>query len=122
VQQLATLKSRPHTPTTSQALLEDLSLSLSLCVQISSLCFPFSVIAANAMPGICTRCQTCAWKNVVSAGNFTQISKAFLLMLLQKEKFLNVIGFSFLWENEGYSLMFSFTKYAKLQHFLCKKM
>lgn len=108
--QLATLKSPPHTPTTSQALLEDLSL------------FPFSVIAANAMPGICTRCQTCAWQNVVSARNLTQISKAFLLMLLQKEKFLNVIGFSFLWENEGYSLMFSFTKYAKLQHFLCKKM
>jgi len=109
VLQLATLKSPPHTPTTSQALLEDLSL------------FPFSVIAANAMPGICTQCQTCAWQNVVSARNLTQISKAFLLMLLQKEKFLNVIGFSFLWENEGYSLIFSLANMQSSNIFCVKK-
>ncbi len=46
-------------------------------MQISSLFFPFSVIAANAMPGICAQCQTCAWQNVVSEHNLTQISKAF---------------------------------------------
>jgi hypothetical protein len=95
---------------------------LSMCAN-QFIIFPFSVIAANAMPGICTQCQTCAWQNVVSARNLTQNLKAFFLLRLLYiyKKFLNVIGFSFFWENEGYSLIFSLPNMRSFNIFCVKK-
>jgi hypothetical protein len=61
-------------------------LSLYVCKSVHYF-FPFSVIAANAMPGICTRCQTCSWQNVFSARNLTQISKAFFAKAVIKKHF-----------------------------------
>lgn len=61
------------------------------------------------------------WQNVVSARNLTQISKAFFAKAFIKKKIWNVIGFSFLWENEGYSLIFSLPNMQSSNIFCVKK-